>query len=315
MNAQDMLDYTFGLLDEPRRVRFEHAMNEDPDLRLKVSRLGNAVASMVDDGEENEPPHDLAARTLALVARRRQKPTFQDYLPSRVPFRLADAAVAAVVFFAAIATLTGPIMRSRANVDQAACALNLHRLGVGLSKYAATHGSFPFVPDKYPAGTYGVMLKDASDLPDPSILSCPCATRAKHSGGALPSMKSLDDLARKSPTTCQSLMDGHYAYHIGYRPSLHTQPEPVPNAASAFVPIAGDGPPHDDCEIRDGNSPNHAGIGQNVLFCDGHVAWKRTRWMSNEDKDLFRNEADRPSHGLHPTDSVLVPSAMPVSYR
>ena len=67
-------------------------------------------------------------------------------MPSRVPFRWADVAVAATVFFAATLTLTAPLIKSRAQMAQAACAFNLGKLGVSLAKYTSTHGTYPFVP-------------------------------------------------------------------------------------------------------------------------------------------------------------------------
>ncbi len=314
MNAQDMLDYTFGQLDAPRRDLFEQAMADDPELAEKVARLGRSVSSLVDDGEEIEPPSDLAENTLALVARRRQRPAILDFVPTRVPFRWQDVAVAATVLIASLATLGVPLLRSRARMAQAACAFNLGRLGVGLSKYAATNGSYPLVEASLPAGAYGVMLHEAHDLPDPSVLQCPCTGKDQVRKN-LPDIQHFREMACDSPAACRTLVEGHYAYHVGYR-DRSGKLSAVPDAADSHLPIAADDPPHsDDGVMLVGNSPNHGGAGQNVLYGDGHVAWKRTRWVSDQDKDLYLNEADRPAPGLHPADSALIPSALPVKDR
>jgi len=314
MTAQDMLDYTFGLLDDPEREAFEREMSTDPALSARVARLGSSVAILVDDGESIEPPPGLAARTVELVENRKRRPHFQDFVPSRVPFRWADVAVAATVFFAAILTLTVPLMKSRAQMDQTACAFNLGQLGVSLARYTSTHGSYPVVPASYPVGMYGMMLHDTHDLTDPAVLSCPCAARAK----ARPKMPSCDDFQKmfsEAPEHCREMLDGHFAYNVGYR-RRNGEAVAIPGSPGAFIPIAADGPGWTkDGEILEGNSPNHGGHGQNVLFSDGHVSWRRTRWISEMDTDLFLNENLLPAPGVHPADSALVPSVMPVRSR
>jgi len=276
MTAQDMLDYAFGLVEEPRREAFEMEMAADPALADRVTRLGASIARLVDDGEEIEPPADLADRTLALVERRRLRPHFQDYVPTRLPFRWADVAVAATVFLAAILTLSVPLMKSRAQMDQAACAFNLGKLGVSLAKYSSTHGSYPFVPASYPVGTYGVMLHDSNNLPDPSVLSCPSASKHPQRG-TLPDFDKFRKLFAESPKACSAMLDGHFAYNIGYRRPTG-EASPVPDAPMSLIPVASDSPGCDgEGHILDGNSPNHGGHGQNVLFTDGHVSWRRNR--------------------------------------
>ncbi|MDB5352237.1 MAG: hypothetical protein JWN86_3484 [Planctomycetota bacterium] len=314
MTAQEMLDYAFGLLDEPRRITCEREMAADPALFQRVARLGVSIATLVDDGEVIEPPTGLAVRALATVERRKQKPQFQDFVPTRVPFRWADVAVAATVFFASILTLTVPLLQARAKMGQTACAFNLGKLGVSLAKYSSTHGNYPFVPASYPVGTYGVMLQESSNLPDPSILACPSAIRNQNHP-PLPDYDRFRRLLAESPKSCNAMLEGHFAYNVGYRrPS--GEAVPVPETPASLMPIASDGPACDSQgQILDGNSPNHGGHGQNVLFTDGHVSWRRNRWVSDLDRDIFLNNANRPAAGLHSGDSALIPSVMPVSLR
>src|SRR5438445_13691422 len=132
MIAEQMLDYVFDQLDATNRAAFERQMSLDPELSHKVGRLRESIRLMVDDGEEIEPPASLASKTLTAVQHRKAHRHVGDYLPSRVPFRLADFAVAATVFFAAILTLSVPLLRSRAQMDQAACSFNLGNRGVTL---------------------------------------------------------------------------------------------------------------------------------------------------------------------------------------
>src|SRR5438445_8909072 len=124
MNAQDLLDYSFGLLDEPRRIQLETEMTLDPTLAVRAERLGQAVNLMLDDCQVFEPPPDLARRTLARVEDlgRRPRRSVLDFVPVRVPFRWADVAVAAGIFLAALATLLPAVQKSRVRAEQAACA-------------------------------------------------------------------------------------------------------------------------------------------------------------------------------------------------
>ena len=313
MTAQDMLDHAFGLLDEPRRTACERALAADPETAERAAHLGAALALMIDDDEDIEPPVGLAERTIVAIETRKRRPQLLDFAPTRVPFRWTDLAVAATVLIAGLLTLTVPLLKSREQMDQTACAFNLGKLGVSLAKYSSTHGSFPFVPAGDPVGAYGVMLHDTHDLTDPTILSCPCATKGKGQP-ALPDYEKFRKIVR-SPDACQSLLGTQFAYHVGYRgPGGETVP--VPDSPPGILPIASDAPAVDDeGHIRDGNSPNHGARGQNVLFSDGHVSWLRNRWISEADHDLFLNANHKPAAGLHQADSSLVPSVMPAIHR
>jgi hypothetical protein len=314
MTAQEMLDHVFHQQDEPDHPALERDLPNDPESAERLARLGRAVALLVDDGEDYPPPPDLAVRTLALVERRRSRPQVQDFVPSRVPFRLADLAVAATVFFAAVFTLSVPILRSRAQMDQVACAHNLGQIGVSLAKYSTTHGTYPNVPVNYPAGAYGVMLTDSKALHDPDMLLCPTTARERHAA-PLPDLDRFHQIVATSPEAGRRLFDGHFAYNVGYRrPS--GEAVPVSDIHPATVPVASDGPPwSEEGGVLDGNSPNHGGRGQNVLYSDGHVSWRRNRWISANDRDLYLNEERLPAPGLHATDSVVIPSVVPVRFK
>ena len=83
--------------------------------------------------------------------------------------------------------------------------------------------------------------------------------------------------------------------------------------ASPFSPTS---PNHENYfTIKAGNSPNHGGRGQNVLFGDGSVRWFRTRNAGPHDPDLFLNNDQQPRPGVHVSDSVLMPSKMPFHGR
>jgi prepilin-type processing-associated H-X9-DG protein len=314
MTAQQMLDYTFNQLDDPARGAFEHAMSLDPALADRQSRLDRRVAYLVDEGVAIEIPIGLANRTVDLVKRRRANPQPGDLAPSRSRFRLADFAVAATVFFAATLTLSVPLLRSRMQMDQTVCSSNLGKLGVSLGMYKTTHGGYPLVPASLPVGTYGLMLQDAHALEDPSNLLCPSVVKGS-SPSTLPDYDKFLEIARQSPALGRTLVGGHFAYNVGYR-RADKSAAPVSATAGSATPIAADGPHwSSDGRVLDGNSLNHGGRGQNVLYADGHLEWRRNRWVSKDDDDLYLNEAKLPDAGRHAADSALMPSSLPAWVR
>ncbi len=115
------------------------------------------------------------------------------------------------------------------------------------------------------------------------------------------------------------MLDNDYAFHIGHYPSPggSSKAGPLrPDAAHQAIPILADRPGFDPSgAIHHGNSPNHGGQGQNVLFADGHAAWLPSRWVSPADSDLYLNNANRPAYGLGPEDAVLMPASLRINPR
>ena len=140
MNAEEMLDFALGQLDDAQRRAFEEAGRTDPEVAAKAHRVRFAVQQLVDDGYSYNPPPGLSRRTIALVAQTRRKGrSILDFVPVRVPFRWADFAVAASIFIAGLLTLTPAIQRSRERMNQAGCVFNLAQIGNSLAQYASIH--------------------------------------------------------------------------------------------------------------------------------------------------------------------------------
>jgi hypothetical protein len=73
-----------------------------------------------------------------------------------------------------------------------------------------------------------------------------------------------------------------------------------------------DQPPHENFRhLRPGNSPNHAGRGQNVLYSDLHVGWHNTRRLGPRDEDMFLNARRELAPGIGEDDTALLPSMVP----
>jgi hypothetical protein len=315
MNAQDMLDHAFGQLEGAAREQADADLAADPEQAERFDRLVRAIHDLFDDGRTFEAPPDLAIRTMAFVSEnRRGRRRLFDSVPTTVPFRWADAAVAACIVLAGLLTLAPALHRSRDRMNQAACVFNLQQLGLGLAQYGHHNRSYPYQsPDDCPqaaTGTFAAILHDAGLLEDVAILDCPCNGSCPHT--PLPNLKTLCDLKAGDPDRYQKLLCWDYAYHGGYRSGVGPA-QPLTTPCSKDIPLLADQPPHqaDLRRILPGNSPNHGGLGQNVLFSDLHVGWHKSRRLGPHDPDMFLNDRQQPGPGLRMHDAALLPSVFP----
>ncbi len=314
MNAHDMLDLALGQLDGPSRAEVERQLAADRHQAETFDRLARALNQLLDDGLVTEVPPDLASRTLAFVSEKRRRRSILDFVPVTVPFRWADAAVAACILLAGLLTLLPAIQRSKDRMKQAACVFNLQQLGLGLAQYGHRHRAYPYEPPNCPqaaAGTFAAFLQDAGYLDDLSTLDCPCNGSCPHI--PLPDLQALCNLKRDDPGRYQQSLCWDYAYHGGYRDGSGPA-QALATPCSTNIPLLADQPPHqaDLQRILPGNSPNHGGRGQNVLFTDLHVGWHNTRRLGPHDQDMFLNNEQQPGPGLGVLDAVLLPSYLSV---
>lgn len=317
MTAHDLFDETFGQLDDVRRQQLDRAAATDPALADRRDRLRRAVALLLDDGDgdgpELEPPAGLAERTMALVT---ERPDVLEFAPPRPRVRWVDLATAAAVLLVGLMALVPAIHNQRQRALRLVCTENLHRVGLALSQYAATYDTYPYVDPSCPANyVYAsfVHLHDAGLLQDPTILNCP-SDGDDDCPGPMPHFTDFCRREQEAPGSCRSHVGGDYAYHMGTRDG-RGRPGPAPVHTPARIALVADHPPYRmdgsrPVRVLDGNSPNHGGAGQNVLFNDGHVEWRRSRWLSGEDADLYLNADSRSAPGRTATDAVVTPAVM-----
>jgi len=318
MNAQNMLDYALRQCEGPAQEQAEWEAAHDPELAASLERLSRAIDLLLDDGEPSGPPGGLAERTVAFVTEhRRRRKTILDFVPVKVPFRWADLAVAAGIFVAGLLTLLPAVHRSKDRMAQAGCGFNLQQLGIGLAQYAGTHHYYPYATPDCPAahaGTFAAMLRDSGQLDNLSALDCPANGSCREIDDCpLPEHQKLAAMKVNDPETYRKLLCWDYAYNVGYRRESGT-PGPIAEGAAltATVPLLADQPDHvADETILAGNSLNHGGRGQNVLFSDLHVRWHNTRRIGPNDEDMFLNDDQLPGPGSRLMDAALLPSLFP----
>ncbi|WP_169976803.1 DUF1559 family PulG-like putative transporter [Tautonia rosea] len=321
MNDAALFDEAFGQLDDDRREQLDLAAASDPSLADRRARLRHALSLLL-DADDPEPPSALAARTTARILRHAEEPRILEFAPTRPRVRWVDVGVAAAVMLIGMMSLVPAVRHQQQSVGKLMCTDNLRQIGLAMSQYAATHHTFPYVDPSCPASYVGaafVQLNEAGLLHDHTTLDCPC------DGASIPTkqLPRFDDLLGREqhvPGTCRDDIRVDYAYHLGVRHPTTGQTMPLPFNIENRVPLVADQPPFRLDRTNNaagqggivlvGNSPNHGGAGQNVLFTDGRVEWRRTRWISSSDLDLYLNHHERTRPGIHLMDAVLTPCMM-----
>lgn len=318
MKPDEMLDHALGLLEGADHERAEAEAASDFELQARLTLIRERVGWLVDDGEL-EPPEGLTRRAIALVVETRpnlRRRTLLDYIPTAVPFRWADVAVAASILVAGLLTLVPAVQRGRETMAESGCVFNLQQLGVGLFQYAGQHNYFPHVAPESQlaeAGVVPVMLADSGLIHDRKLLRCPCnrhdaSAAADETAGTIPDIPTAQLAKKQSLPLYHRLISLDYAYNAGYRCPTSGQLQGLHCRTDGFKPLLADQPPHDGTNvILFGNSKNHRGRGQNVLFVSGRVAWFNTRSLGPHDPDMFLNAKLRPAPCAELKDAALIP--------
>jgi hypothetical protein len=164
------------------------------------------------------------------------------------------------------------------------------------------------------AGIFVPVLHDAQLLKHDINLSCPA--NGKRPAAALRSVKDLEDLHAKRAEDFRDAarsLSSCYAYTLGYQTrdgNGQSRHHGLRRDSGDLVPIMGDRPPFDAENFTGGhgNSLNHGGEGQNVLYVGGQVEYLKHRLIPGADgkkDDIFLNHLRRIAAGAGPHDSVL----------
>ena len=312
----DLLGYLLNALDSHEHEQVEAYLRGDPEAQTQLATLRHTLAPLALD-REIDPPAGLAARTLARLPQvaiapytiTQSPPAPRLGLPGRrlIEFGVAAACILTLVGLGAlwIARIRGVRPDDVGAVQMVECKNNLQKLFVPLRAYADTHGGeFPNVgtADASPRNVVALvfpMLKDAKVLPADAMIACPMAS-CKPCLNDLMQVKALD-LA--SLQNWAASMVHTYAYSLGYLSQdklvglrLHE------GQAASLMPLMADSPPAD---LSYGNSPDHSGRGQNVLYADGHVTFCASRHVGYEQDDIYLNRRQVVAAGIDWRDTVL----------
>ncbi len=306
---ENLVGYLLHSLDEDSQRQMEAYLASSAKARNKLEKLRCGLEPLAADRDESGPSADLLVRTLARVAEYCSQTL--PHAPSaprsggayRSPWRRVDLVVAAGVLLAAAGVGISALMHLRAQAAPLAeCKDNLRQFYVAMQSFHDQHHQFPDVDKERPYNVAGMFVPM---LINTGFLSKDVSVRCPGNGPAEPCPKTIEEIHAMD----KDEFDRHapflaccYAYSLGYRNDTGYH---APCYQGAGFPLLSDRPPRDQ---GPGNSPNHGGTGQNVLFQDGSVKFMTNRSL-NFDGDIFRNKAGKIEAGSDPDDTVLGPSA------
>ncbi len=330
---ENLVGYLLNALDPETHREVEAYLGANPEARRHAEVLRRALEPLAADADEEAPP-GLWLRALAHVARdqarqapRRPAPPPADHFddlppaprpvpaqvlgPSRSRWRRADLLVAAILLFA-VAGLGASLLPTLWYRQQIyACQNNLRLFHQALMEYSQRHdGAFPKVEDTPPrnvAGIFVPILKESGALPDDVTVACPADG---HQKPPAVTVAELEEMQKDRPSQFDALsrrLAGCYAYSLGYGDRGAHSGLRVEDGG--YLPILSDAPDFQGGRVALGNSPNHGGRGQNVLYIDGHARFSTTRGAGVGGDDIFVNQHGRVGAGCNPEDTVLGASA------
>jgi len=318
---QRLLDYHLKLDEPAERLETQRLLVEDGELRWLQEALEGMLRPLASWAEE-APPQDLAGRTLERIgrhvgaARATRGEARQDRRGAGAQARwvlgnLRDLAAVAASVLLIVSAFRPALWRMRQTAQEQACALQMHQAGLGMAQYAQDYaGVLPYVPR--PAGakwwyaggaageggsnTRNLFLLVKGGYAPAQVFVCPGTQ-----GGAVRVRIRLD------PQVLEAMQDFASRAQVSYSLRLRKGGPPLRGSEGGTVPVLSDQNPlfagfdaHGQRELNvashpdllQGNSPNHAGLGQNLLYGDGAVRFSPQRWVGPGQDDIFTIQSE-----------------------
>lgn len=370
---EELVQYLLGEADSGLREQVESALAAHAQLAKRLEELRAALGLLDGLSINAEPPSDLVERTMLridaetadaanvescgsgdaagscegpLVHSRRASNSITASAP-RSHRQWWDSAILSLSIVAICSLLLPLVLEARSQSRRLQCAYNLSSLGRGLTELAMLDSErrFPSVPASGPeafAGIMAVRLHDASLLDSASLLKCASLPKSAADSPCLmriPSREEFYDASADQRQLWRCYVGGDYAYNLGVIDGGRVT-GPKLEGRTHFAILA------DAPRIENDHEAfvAHEGLGVNIYYEDGHVAFvpvKRAKpldhtWQEpaltrrtlsgglkdkltgdkvlpveawpNADDDPFRNNRGLHACGLNPDDAVLGPS-------
>jgi prepilin-type processing-associated H-X9-DG protein len=252
------------------------------------------------------PAASLSAASTIVNAGQHELPHAPAALPRQIKhrplWRRADLLVAASILIVLAGAGISGILRLRDSAATTNCANNLRVFYTALNSYHDQHKHFPDVTKETPprdvAGMVVPMLIHAGTLnTSDATVRCPGKGLARPCPVSYEQAKAMSsaDFLKIAPKlmSCYAYSLGYYDEAGNYHPPQHRE------GFDTLIPLMSDRPPY----TGQGNSLNHGGRGQNILFQDGHVTFTPSRFLGSD--DIFLNDKGHPGAGRGTRDNCL----------
>jgi hypothetical protein len=311
---EKLIGYLLKALDGDEQHEVERYLRDHPEADKQLDQVRRQLDLLDRDAGDDDPPEGLWVRALAKVAEHKCRalptapPTDRtEPAPRATWWRRADLLVAASLLILVGGLGVVGVVRLLPSRHVVECANNLRQFDQALETYADTHnGQYPWVGATRPknfAGSFVAALNEARLMPAGLSVSCPGDPPQPPSGLTFTQLEGLKPDEFLSATRT---LAGYYAYSLGYQEPGGMALLGVTRSMEDRVPIMADAP---SCAsgnaVLAGNSPNHEGRGQNVLFRDGHVEFHTTRTLGAGGDDIYLNADQRVAAGRGASDVVL----------
>lgn len=309
---ENLVGYLLKTLEPPEAAAVEARLRDSAEARARLEALERALAPLAADAEPPGPPPGLALATLARVAELRCRSLPPAPTPSRHQLRSgarrwgrrADLLAAAMLLILVGGLSLPGLVHQWRLYERRACAENLRKFWNGLEAYGDQHdGQFPRVEEQGPrsvAGVFVPVLRDAGVLPEGVSVGCPAVGRSDPPARSVAELEALYRGPRADYEGVTRALAGNYAYSLGYRENgVHFG---LRSDSGDGLPILADVQPG-----RSGNSANHGGGGQNVLYVGGNVRWCTERTVGVGRDDIYLNQEYQVLAGVNRTDTCLGP--------
>jgi hypothetical protein len=306
---ENFTGYLLNALDPEEARQVEAYLAQHADGERKLELLRQALQPLFLDSAETDPPRGLADRTLAFVARhaqaappRRPRPARTLAFPALLGRRV-DVLIAACLLIIVGGVGVTWVRYLHILQEQAVCKNDLQTIYQALATYENTHKHLPNVhtvakPPYNVAGMVVPKLISTGHLPPNFTIQCP--------GGKNVAPISYEQALQMSEKEFEKMagnLTPCYGFTLGYKDrdgSIHG-PQ-FGKGGSMVIILMADSPPANPLT---GNSPNHAGRGQNVLFLNGNVKFITDRAQSIGGDDLYLNNESKVEAGVGWGDNVI----------
>jgi hypothetical protein len=269
-----------------------------------------------------DPPPGLAARTVQRVFRASSP---EPWVPAPSgPWRLTDLSIAAGILMTISLILLPAINESRRSRSMIECKYNMRAIGVALASYSENHSGFlPFYSNSGPlgvAGIYAPLLLEYQFVTDRSMFFCPgarlCSRADVRDDATIPTLSELRH-AQDQIGQLEKLLKfagGSFGSLLGHMEQGKYQAPNVHRISGQSILV--DRPRRADegeIDIRNSNSQNHGGRGQNALCRDGSVRFFCEPRECPSCDEFFVNRDNRVEPGRTSDDAVFGTSETKIS--